>query len=70
MQDRRPIFWPPPPSQTQLRGGLLSRVCGTPSSENVRAYAVVLQTVPTRSSRTAFSSPHLLCQYSNSDRSD
>lgn len=43
----------------------LSRVCGTPSSENVRAYAVVLQTVPTRSSRTAFSSPHLLCQYSN-----
>lgn len=48
----------------------LSRVCGTPSTENVRAYAVVLQTVPTRSSRTAFSSPHLLCQYLDNARSD
>lgn len=35
----------------------LSRLCGTPRTENVRAYAVVLQTDPTPSSRTAFSQP-------------
>lgn len=40
----------------------LSRVCGTPSIENVRAYAVALETVPRRSSSTAISSQHLLCQ--------
>lgn len=58
------------PSQTQLRDGRCPESVGRQAQKNVRAYAVVLQTVPTRSSRTAFSSPHLLCQYLDNARSD
>lgn len=52
----------PPTPPNSIARWTLSRVCGTPSIENVRAYAVALETVPRRSSRTASSSQHLLCQ--------